>query len=94
MSDDEERRKSHEVEWQIRDAIADLTAAELAICRAYLELVRIEMKLGPLPPAQQLEREAKLIAAWSEACRRAGVPVIELPAEVLHAITAMTGRAS
>jgi hypothetical protein len=69
---------------------------EIDLRKALLELMVITAEMGPWPdaPDERTTYEAKLIAAWPDACRRAGVPVIEMPTDVLHRLAGVKGRPS
>jgi hypothetical protein len=92
---------------KLRDATGDLLAKvatgelsrkdaerELHIMRAFCELIVMVTEKWhdwPCPPEEGMQREAIMIAMWPEACRRAGVSVIDMPHDVLHAITRSSG---
>ena len=94
-------------EQKLRDASGDLLAKvatgelsrkdaerELHIMRAFCELISMvteKWQDWPCPPEEGVRREATMIAMWPKACRRADVSVIDMPHNVLHAITRSSG---
>jgi hypothetical protein len=56
--------------------------------RAVTQLAEIAKEMGPFPkaPGERNKYQQELLAAWPEACRRAGVAVSEIPTRVLQAI--------
>ena len=92
---------------KLRDASGDLLAkvatgelsrkdaeSERHIMRAFCKLISMvteKWQDWPCPPEEGVRREATMIAMWPEACRRADVSVIDMPHDVLHAITRSSG---
>lgn len=70
---------------------------ELDIWKALTELIvvriEIEQRDGPTTsPEVRMQRDQEMLARWQEACRRADVPPIELPADLVQGLVRVAGR--
>lgn len=104
MNDDYEQKLRDSV----GDLLAQVAAGEISEEEAQRELdigrVLAQMlamtadlvaEMGvPVSPAERMQLDEKILLLWPEACRRAGIAVIEIPADIAQRIASATGRAS
>jgi hypothetical protein len=69
---------------------------ELDVVCVLCELILMGCDLGPRPdaPEGKMKRDGALLSFWPDACRRAGVPVMEIPDDIMQRLVQVTGRPS